>query len=409
MYSEVLKKYWGYDGFRGMQEPAINSIVADKEDIFFLAPTSLGKSAVFQVAALCLEGTTIVVSPLIALMQDQINRLESLGIVTATLNSDMGVKDKRKAFDKLKSGTVKLFYVAPETLLNQDVINFLTENVTVSFIAIDECHVVSVWGNSFRPTYRDLGELRAHFPNAPMAALTATLCPQGVEDVIQTLNLKNPKKYIHNLDRSSIVYNIFHKTNVSSQILDIVKNYGSDACGIIYCMTKEKTESVAQFLNSYGIKCKPYHAGLGKKVKQQVLSEYLDKSLNLIVATIAFGMGIDRGDVRYVIHESVPSNIENYMQETGRASRDGLLSQTYLLYSPTDVRTQLWMVQQSIRNPDRLRITTNKIRAFKLFCETLKCRREGMLAFFDQTPIKCGQCDVCLRIWFYYRKPLQSQ
>ncbi len=346
-------------------------------------------------------------------MQDQINRLESLGIVTATLNSDMGVKAKRAAYEKLQSGTVKLFYVAPETLMNEELLVFLLKHVKVSFIAIDECHVVSVWGNSFRPTYRKLSELRESFPDVPMIALTATLSPTGITDVIDTLALDKPKMCIHNLDRPSIIYNIFHKTNETSQILQIVKEYGEKQCGIIYCMTKEKTEEVARFLSSRGIACRPYHAGLGKKVKAEVLEQYLNGSLNLITATIAFGMGIDRPDVRYVIHSDVPANIENYMQETGRLSRDGKLSQAYLLYSPTDIKTQVWMTQQSVKHPDRLKINITKIKAFKNFCETTTCRRFNMLAFFDQAPDKCGTCDICLGYStitenLYSRKYLES-
>ncbi len=310
----------------------------------------------------------------------------------------MGVRDKRTAFEKLKSGKVKLFYVAPETLMNEDLLVFLIEHVKVSFIAIDECHVVSVWGNSFRPAYRKLGELRQSFPNVPIAALTATLSPQGVEDVISTLQLDNPQKFIHSLDRKNIVYSIFSKTTETAQIHQLVKSFKPDECGIIYCMTKDKTEEIARLLNSYGISCKPYHAGLSKKVKDQVLKEYLDKSLNLITATIAFGMGIDRPDVRYVIHADAPTNIENYMQETGRLSRDGKLSHAYLLYSPNDIKTQLWMSQKSISHPDRLKLNNNKIKAFKEFCETNSCRRVGMLAFFEQKPDKCGMCDICLKM-----------
>ena len=268
-------------------------------------------------------------------------------------------------------------------------------------------------GNSFRPTYRKLSELRESFPDVPMAAYTATLSPTGIKDVVDTLGLNEPSMFVHNLDRPFIVYNIFHKTNENSQILQIVKEYGKSKCGIIYCMTKEKTEEVARFLNSYGITCKPYHAGLGKKVKAQILEEYLDGTLNLITATIAFGMGIDRPDVRYVIHADVPGNIENYMQETGRLSRDGKLSQAYLLYSPADIKTQLWMTQQSVKHPDRLRINLNKIKSFKNFCETNSCRRVGMLAFFEQAPDACGTCDICLGYStivenLYSRKYLES-
>lgn len=229
-----------------------------------------------------------------------------------------------------------------------------------------------------------------------MAAYTATLNTRGIKDVKEALGLISPVDFIHSLDRPSIMYNIFHKTNENAQVYQIVKGYGVSQCGIIYCMTKSKTEEISKFLNSKGIQCKPYHAGLGKKVKAKLLSEYLDGSLNLIAATIAFGMGIDRPDVRYVIHADAPANIENYMQETGRLSRDGKLSQAYMLYSPSDIKTQLWMATQSIKHPDRLRINLNKIKSFKNFCESTSCRRVNLLSFFDQSPDNCNTCDVCL-------------
>lgn len=241
------------------------------------------------------------------------------------------------------------------------------------------------------------GELRDSFPNVPIIALTATLCTEGIKDVIDTLRLDDPKMFIHNLDRPSIQYNIVYKLNEIQQILDIVKKYNKKDCGIIYCMTRQKTEDLAEMLKSKGLNCEAYHAGLNKKEKASLLERYIKKDLNLLVATIAFGMGIDRSDVRYVVHTDVPSNMEAYVQEIGRASRDGLPSKAFMLYSKQDVDKQIWLLRQSVKHPARLQLNIQKIKNFKKFCEDAsKCRREGILSYFDQTLDDCGNCDVCL-------------
>lgn len=329
-------------------------------------------------------------------MNDQINRLASLGIKSVSLNSLMGVKDTRQAYKDLIDPNTKLLYIAPETLMKDDVLSFLKDNCTVSFIAVDECHVVSFWGNSFRPSYRRLGQLKTHFPNIPFAALTATLSTQGIEDVIKTLGLSGNNKFIHNLDRPSINYNIHLKLREHIQILDIVKKYGIDKCGIIYCSTVKKTLEIAQYLNSKGFKCDAFNSKISKADKTRILTEYMSGQSNLIVATIAFGMGLDRADVRYVIHTDAPANIENYMQETGRLSRDGLPSEAYLLYDSKDINFNKRLLTKSIRDKVVLNININKINQFKLFCESKTCRRIKLLSFFDQTVKTCGNCDICL-------------
>lgn len=329
-------------------------------------------------------------------MQDQIKNLQDLGIPTATLNSDLTIKQRNTVFEQIKSGSLKLLYAAPETLLNESVINLLRDHSTVPLIAIDECHVVSIWGNSFRPTYRKLGMLKTLFPSATIAAYTATLNDVGIQDVKETLCIKNCQEFIHNLDRPSISYNIFPKVNVYNQVLSIVKKYGNTQCGIIYCQSRKKTEELTHFLQCKGYEAEAYHAGLKKDEKESVFKRYLAGDLNLVIATIAFGMGIDRSDVRYVIHVDAPANIENYMQETGRASRDGKPSDAYLLYSDEEIRIHEWMINKSITDKEVRKILIKKTRSFQEFCKSKTCRRTNMLRFFKQRPRSCGSCDVCL-------------
>lgn len=281
--------------------------------------------------------------------------------------------------------------------MDEDFLIWVINNIKVSCIAIDESHTVSAYGNSFRPKYKKLGELKDSFPEIPFIALTATLSSEGVEDVIETLKLNTPVKYIHNLDRPSIQYNIFPKVNELTQITEIIRSYPVDSCGIVYCMTRDKTEQLAVYLNSKGIKCEAFHAGISKKNKKLILEQYVSGKLNLITATIAFGMGIDKSDVRYVIHSDVPSNMESYCQEVGRASRDGLPSEAFMLYSQSDIDKQKYLTRLSITNPLRLKIALSKINDFSQFCSEINhCRRVDILNYFDQSPEKCGNCDICL-------------
>lgn len=392
-----MKIIGGYNTFRGKQKEAIEALLRG-EDVFFLAPTSLGKSVCYQLPSLLMDGTTIVVSPLIALMKDQTFNLDQKNIVSGTINSTTGIKSLKKIKEQLRDKSLKLLYVAPETLLNENLINFLIEEATITAIAIDECHVVSTWGNNFRPKYKQLGMLKTLFPNIPTIALTATLCPEGQQDVIDILQLNNPNIFIHNLDRPNIRPHVIYKLNEKVQLLRLLSIYKSTDCGIIYCSTKDKTEEVARFLNSKNIKCEPFHAGMKVTDKRRIQEEYVTKKLNLIVATIAFGMGIDRSDVRYVIHINTPANMENYLQEIGRNGRDGKGSESYLLYDPSDIGKTSWMIKQSIKDPVRLKINQNKLYNFKNFCEAGLCRRVLMLSYFNQKISQCNNCDICLGI-----------
>lgn len=365
---------------------------------FFWLLLGLGKSAVYQVPALCMEGTAIVISPLLSLMDDQIQSLEKKGIVALTINSTLGVKAKRAAFEKLKEGTVKLLYIAPETLLKPELVEFINENVNISFIVIDEAHITSVWGMSFRPMYKEIGRVRQIFKTVPIVALTATADPLTKEDIVRVLKFNSDAKvYTHPVDRSNISYKVIAKTDEYSQTYNIVNKYSKDTCGIIYCMTRAKAEKMEKYLKSKGVTCEFFHAGMKVADKKQVQDAYMNKELNLIIATVAFGMGIDRSDVRYVINVDVCTSIEEFSQMSGRASRDGLAAESYILYSYVDVNKAQWLLRQSIKSPERLLINANKLKKMVNFCETFQCRRKKLLEYFGESPPKnCGNCDNCL-------------
>lgn len=289
-----------------------------------------------------------------------------------------------------------MLYIAPETLLNPEVQELIQEYLTVSFIAIDEAHVLSNWGNSFRPKYRQLSSLKSIW-DVPIIALTATLNNSGIDEVVSVLKMNKPNKFIHNVDRPSIQYNIFRRLDGKKQTLSIIQSYPKSTFGIVYAGTRAKTEDMALWLQSKGIKCEAFHAGLPKKVKLDILERYLNGSLKVIVATIAFGMGIDKPDIRYCIHVDSPTNMEAYMQESGRLSRDGIPSEAYLLFDESDTRLKIFLATKCTKDPSRLQNTINTIKSFARFCEdTSSCRRKKMLEFFDQSPDKCDNCDICL-------------
>ena len=376
----------------------------------------MGKSVTFQLPAIMLEGTCIVVSPLLALMADQIESLQAKGIPCLTINSTLGVRERRKAIETLKEGKVKLIYMAPETLLNEEIINLINEFINISFIAFDEAHIISSWGNGFRPKYAQVGKVREVFKKCPIAAFTATADPITKQDIISILSLKTADLYVHSFDRPNIQYNVYHKVDEYSQILRIVNKYPEGTNGIIYCMTKDKTEAIAAYLKSKDIKAESFHAGMNLKTKtitntvrgkvvekvikgkNQVQEEYMNGDINIIVATIAFGMGIDKADVRFVIHADVPTSFEGYSQETGRAARDGLKAEVYLLYSKSDIAKAKWMITETILNPERRQINLNKLQSMVSFCEMATCRRIKLLKYFGEFSTACGNCDNCLII-----------
>ena len=329
-------------------------------------------------------------------MSDQIDSLTKRGIAAATLNSSVGIKDTRLIKEGLAQKKYKLLYVAPETLLNEDLIVFLLQTNTISCIAIDEAHVISTYGSSFRPKYKKLSELKDYFPDIPIIALTATLNKKGIDDVIETLKLDTPNTFIHSIDRPSIQYNVFMKRDGSKQIMSIINKY-KDKAGIIYCSTVGQVDEIATYLQYRGYNCKPYHSKLKKKEKEATLEEYLNGTLSIMVATIAFGMGLDKSDIRFVIHNNLPSSVDAYLQETGRASRDGLSSSAYLLYDDADKGLYSFLWSKTIKNPEALKMQHMHLRKLdNILLNNSNCRRKMLLREFGEEIDDCNNCDVCL-------------
>mgnify|MGYP000060539718 CR=1 FL=1 len=391
---DALKQYFGYDSFRGHQFEAIESIL-DGEDICFYAPTSLGKSIVYQISALCSEGTTIVISPLIALMSDQVDSLVAKGINAVFYNSSLTIKQSRAVLENIQSGTVKLLYVAPETLLNDSFIEIL-QNLNIQMIFLDEAHVCSSWGHDFRSDYKKLGILRTYFPKAVFAALTATADEITRRDIDVILKFNNHIVFMHSFDRPNISYAAYRKYGKGQdQTLELIQTYPVGTCGIVYCFTRKDTEEMAKYLNSNGIKCLPFHAGLKKSEKELAQSTWMSGDTPVIVATIAFGMGIDKPNVRFVIHASMPSSLEGYCQESGRAGRDGLESNAHLIYGPDDYEIAKWVLSQGDVTSKIYSNKMLKLNKVYRFSQADTCRRVLMLSYFGEESLPCQKCDVC--------------
>lgn len=346
------------------------------------------------------KGTAIIISPLLALMADQVYSLEQKGISCLTINSQLGVKAKRAAFQKLRAGGVKLLFLAPETLLKQEIIDLINDELDISFIAVDESHIVSLWGMSFRPAYKDLSKIKSLFKPVPVVALTATADPVTLKDILDVLKLHNAKTFIHGMDRSNISYIVKPKTSEFLQCLSIIKSYPPDTCGIIYCSSRERTETLEAYLRKNNIESRAFHAGLPVAEKREIQTAYTEKTLNIIVATVAFGMGIDRSDVRFVINMDIPNSIEEFAQMSGRASRDGAPATSYILYSSSDVSKNAWLLKVSKPRPiaARLAITVDKLKAMQKLCISTKtCRRKTLTSYFGDysTPDNCNNCDIC--------------
>ena len=392
---QALQKYFGYSEFRHQQEDIVREILS-KRDVLTLMPTGGGKSLCYQLPAVLLDGLTIVISPLIALMKDQVDSLNLNGIPAAFLNSSQSNDEQIRLANRLRSGQIKLLYLAPERLFGNEskLISFL-KTLTVSLIAIDEAHCISHWGHDFRPEYLALAELKVEFPDVPVIALTATADKLTKKDILEKLNLKNPAVFISSFNRANITYTVKPKKNSFNQVLQFLEERKED-CGIIYCLSRKSTEALAADLKDEGFSAAPYHAGLDNQVKARTQEAFLRDELKIIVATIAFGMGINKSNVRYVVHVDMPKNIEGYYQETGRAGRDGLPSDALLLYSPGDANMlkRFAMVED---NPEQTRIMLNKLNNMVRYCELQACRRQFLLKYFEESfPPDCGSCDFCL-------------
>jgi len=389
---QALKRYYGYDNFRPMQGDIIQSILSG-QDTVVLMPTGGGKSVCFQIPAVVSEGVCVVVSPLIALMKDQVEALKANGIVAAYINSSVGQSESNDIARAAVSGHLKLLYVSPEKLLSDGFMQFLTR-VNVSMFAIDEAHCISSWGHDFRPEYTQLGALRQHFPSTPIIALTATADRLTQRDIKTQLNLHEPKVFLSSFDRPNINLVVRPGQDRLGQILDFIGRHPNEA-GIIYCLSRKSCETVAQKLQQKGIKAGHYHAGMTPNQRADAQEKFLQDDLQVIVATIAFGMGIDKSNVRWVMHYNLPKNIEGYYQEIGRAGRDGTDATALLFYSFADVLSMREMVTKDV--PARqAQLNTAKLERMQQFAEAASCRRRILLHYFSEDlGHDCGNCDIC--------------
>jgi ATP-dependent DNA helicase RecQ len=388
----ALKKHFGYDAFRPLQEEIIVDALAGR-DVFALMPTGGGKSLCFQLPALLRDGLTIVLSPLISLMKDQVDALQASGIAATFLNSTLDGNEARARLRGLYGGDYRLLYVAPERLMLESFLE-KAKQWNVSQIAIDEAHCISEWGHDFRPEYRELAKLRTHFPEVPIMALTATATERVRADILKELKLRDPRCYVASFNRPNLSYRVVPKAKPYEQVLALIRSRPNES-GIVYCASRKTADSLAEKLNVDGIKAKPYHAGLETADRAGHQDSFLRDDARVITATIAFGMGINKPNVRFVVHHDLPKNIESYYQETGRAGRDGLPSDCVLLFSAGDVMKQRRFIDEKSEHEQR--VAHEQLRAMVAYAETRDCRRATLLRYFgEEFGPSCDGCDNCL-------------
>jgi len=391
----VLRTVFGFQTFRAHQQAVIDDLLSG-QDCFVLMPTGGGKSLCYQIPALILPGTAIVVSPLIALMQDQVSALKAYGVRAAYYNSTLDADAANQVLMQLHTGQLDLLYVSPERLLNESFFKQL-QQMPISLFAVDEAHCVSQWGHNFRPEYSQIGALRERFPQVPFLALTATADEVTRQDIMQRLHLQHAKLHIGGFDRANIRYTVSEKNQPMKQLLAFLNSQSDkQQSGIVYCLSRKRVEEVALKLQEAGFRSKAYHAGLPTEIRQSVHQQFMRDEVTIVVATVAFGMGIDKPNVRFVVHYDLPKNIEGYYQETGRAGRDGLPSEALLLYGAQDIVTARYFVNQN-PNEAQKRIEAHKLDAMVQFAEAVTCRRQVLLHYFgEEAHQQCGNCDVCL-------------
>lgn len=392
---DVLNRVFGYSTFRGEQEAIINQVVSG-QDALVLMPTGGGKSLCYQIPSIVRDGTGIVVSPLIALMHDQVTALKLQGVAVAFLNSSLSFQEVQEIEGQLMRGELDLLYVAPERLCQPRTLNLLHQ-IEVALFAIDEAHCVSQWGHDFRPEYIQLSILHEQFPKVPRIALTATADESTRKEISLRLDLDNAQLFISSFDRPNIRYRVRQKNNARAQLLQFINTEHPQDAGIVYCLSRKKVDETAHWLEEQGIKALPYHAGLSTSVRQAHQERFLREEEVVIVATVAFGMGIDKPDVRYVAHMDLPKSLESYYQETGRAGRDGLPADAWMVYGLQDVIMLRQMLSSSEAIEEVKRLEQRKLEAMLGFCEIISCRRKSLLGYFgEQQQEACGNCDNCL-------------
>ncbi len=390
---QVLQEVWGYDSFRPLQEASIRAVL-DRRDSLTVLPTGGGKSLCFQAPSLCIDGMAVVVSPLISLMKDQVDALRACGVNAAFINSSLTQQEKRTVADQIRAGQIKMLYVAPERLLSNRMLEFL-QQTPISFFAIDEAHCISNWGHDFRPEYRGLRILKEWFPAAAVHAYTATASQPVRDDILSQLELRNAEVLVGDFDRPNLTYRMLRANRRLQQVLDVIGRHRGES-GIVYCISRKEVERTAAALNQMGTVALPYHAGMSDDERKNNQDAFIKDACDVIVATVAFGMGIDKSNVRFVVHAGMPKSIEHYQQESGRAGRDGLESECVLIYSGGDVVTWKKIMQGDSQAASGGAIES--LEAINQLCCSPVCRHKALVEHFGQpyTHENCGGCDVCL-------------
>jgi len=389
---QVVRRHWGFDSFRPLQQEAIESVLAGRDSVVVL-PTGGGKSLCFQAPAVCMNGVAVVVSPLISLMKDQVDALRENGVAAAFCNSSLSSEEKRRVVDDLRAGKLKLLYMAPETLLTGPILDLL-ESITVSTFAIDEAHCISSWGHDFRPEYRGLRTLKQRFPGVAVHAYTATATERVRLDIAAQLGLDEPAILVGSFDRPNLNYRVQRRTRGMDQMLEVIERHKGDS-GIVYCISRKEVEKTAEALNSLGHSAVAYHAGLSGDERIDSQEAFLEERIDIVVATVAFGMGIDKSNVRFVIHAGMPKSLEAYQQESGRAGRDGLEADCCLFFGGGDFGTWKRLMASSGEANDA---ALEALQAIDRFCNSTRCRHSSLVEHFGQTLEHdvCQACDVCL-------------
>ena len=392
---EILEKYWGFRSFRPLQREAMDAVIAGRDSLLVL-PTGGGKSICFQAPALMSDGLAVVVSPLISLMKDQVDTLNGNGVPAACYNSSMPAEQKSEVARGIRDGKYRLLYVAPERLVGDggDGFQNLLSSRPISFVAIDEAHCISQWGHDFRPEYRQMARLRERWPSISLHAYTATATARVRRDIVAQLGLRDATELVGSFDRPNLIYRVLARASLKTQILDVLERHRGQA-GIIYCSSRKEVDSLAQWLQDTGWRARPYHAGMPDDERHRNQDAFLNEEIDLVVATVAFGMGIDRSDVRFVIHAGAPQSLEHYQQESGRAGRDGLEAECVLIASGADFLKWRMMLEKNGELSDARR---SLLRDMERYAASVGCRHKRLVSYFGETFAKddCGACDYCL-------------